>query len=194
MTFGSFADFVAGTAVCDPRCADFVAGAALGEPWTCRFRGRQHMFVSGARIQPIEGQCASFTDLQLQEVDQIMIIMRCLPQEIHRHLAFHGKSTTMKELLESPSFYERQSRALEFARGSQKGNPVGYDKPPKGAGKDTKCRRCGKPGHFEEDCWAKSPKRTDQDKGKGKDKAKGKEKGKGKPQSPHRDGKGNSTL
>ena len=30
-TCGSFADFVAGTALCDPRCADFVAGAALGE-------------------------------------------------------------------------------------------------------------------------------------------------------------------
>ena len=48
----------------------------------------------------------------------------------------------------------------------------------------------GKPGHFEKDCWAKSPKRTDKDKGKGKDKAKGKEKGNGKSQSPHRDGKG----
>ena len=28
-TCGSFADFVAGTALCDPRRADFVAGAAL---------------------------------------------------------------------------------------------------------------------------------------------------------------------
>ena len=28
----SFANFVAGTALFDPRCADFVAGAALGEP------------------------------------------------------------------------------------------------------------------------------------------------------------------
>ena len=66
----------------------------------------------------LKDQCASFADLQLQEVDQIMIIMRCLPQEIHRHLASHGKPTTMKELLESFAFYEGQSRALEFARGS----------------------------------------------------------------------------
>ena len=30
-TYGSFADLVAGTALCDPRCADFVAGAPLGD-------------------------------------------------------------------------------------------------------------------------------------------------------------------
>ena len=39
-------DFVAGTALCDPRCTNFVAGAALCEPRSadltskCRFRGR----------------------------------------------------------------------------------------------------------------------------------------------------------
>ena len=32
MTCDSFADFVPGTALCDPRCEEFVAGAALGEP------------------------------------------------------------------------------------------------------------------------------------------------------------------
>ena len=35
MTFGHvarFADFVASTALCEPRCADFVAGTALCEP------------------------------------------------------------------------------------------------------------------------------------------------------------------
>ena len=36
-TRDSFADFVAGTALCDPRCADFVAGAALGEPQSADF-------------------------------------------------------------------------------------------------------------------------------------------------------------
>ena len=36
-TCGSFANFVAGTALCDPRCTDFVAGAALGEPQSVDF-------------------------------------------------------------------------------------------------------------------------------------------------------------
>ena len=70
---------------------------------------------------------------------------------------------------------------------SHKGNPVGYDRPPKGSpkggkdrppkgegkGKEVRCRRCGKPGHVEKDCWSKSPKRTDKDKGKGKSSEKG---------------------
>ena len=121
------------------------------------------------------------------EVDQIMVMMRCLPQEIHRHLAFHGKSSTLRELMESLEFYEQQSKALDFSRDSHKGNPVGYDRPPKGSpkggkdrtpksegkGKEIRCRRCGKPGHVEKDCWSKSPKRTDKDKGKGKGNEKG---------------------
>ena len=121
------------------------------------------------------------------EVDQIMVMMRCLPQEIHRHLAFHGKSATLRELMESLEFYEQQSKALDFFRDSHKGNPVGYDRPPKGnpkggkdrtpkgegKGKEIRCRRCGKPGHVEKDCWSKSPKRTDKDKGKGKGNEKG---------------------
>ena len=88
------------------------------------------------------------------------------------------------ELLE---FYEQQSKALDFSRDSHKGNPVGYDRPPKGSpkggkdrtpkgegkGKEIRCRRCGKPGHVEKDCWSKSPKRTDKDKGKGKGSEKG---------------------
>ena len=40
----------------------------------------------------LRDQCAAFADLQMMEVDQIMVMMRCLPQEIHRRLAFHGKS------------------------------------------------------------------------------------------------------
>ena len=121
------------------------------------------------------------------EVDQIMVMMRCLPQEIHRHLAFHGKSSTLRELMELLEFYEQQSKALDFSRDSHKGNPVGYDRPPKGSpkggkdrtpkgegkGKEIRCRRCGKPGHVEKDCWSKSPKRTDKDKGKGKGSEKG---------------------
>ena len=121
------------------------------------------------------------------ELDQIMVMMRCLPQEIHRHLAFHGKSSTLRELMESLEFYEQQSKALDFSRDSHKGNPVGYDRPPKGSpkggkertpkgegkGKEIRCRRCGKPGHVEKDCWSKSPKRTDKDKGKGKGSEKG---------------------
>ena len=121
----------------------------------------------------LRDQCAVFADLQTMEVDQIMVMMRCLPQEIHRHLAFHGKSATLRELMESLEFYEQQSKALDFSRDSHKGNPVGYDRPPKGSpkggkdrtpkgegkGKEIRCRRCG---------WSKSPKRTDKDKGKGK--------------------------
>ena len=42
-TCGSFADFVAGAALCDPRRADFVAGAALCEP-------RNANFVAGAAL------------------------------------------------------------------------------------------------------------------------------------------------
>ena len=130
----------------------------------------------------LRDQCAAFADLQMMEVDQIMVMMRCLPQEIHRHLAFHGKSSTLRELMESLEFYEQQSKALDFSRDSHKGNPVGYDRPPKGSpkggkdrtpkgegkGKEIRCRRCGKPGHVEKDCWSKSPRRTDKDKGKGK--------------------------
>ena len=133
----------------------------------------------------LRDQCAAFADLQMMEVDQIMVMMRCLPQEIHRHLAFHGKSSTLRELMESLDFYEQQSKALDFSRDSHKGNPVGYDRPPKGSpkggkdrtpkgegkGKEIRCRRCGKPGHVE--CWSKSPKRTDKDKGKGKGSEKG---------------------
>ena len=135
----------------------------------------------------LRDQCAAFADLQMMEVDQIMVMMRCLPQEIHRHLAFHGKSSTLRELMESLEFYEQQSKALDFSRDSHKGNPVGYDRPPKGSpkggndrtpkgegkGKEIRCRRCGKPGHVEKDCWSKSPKRTDKDKGKGKGSEKG---------------------
>ena len=135
----------------------------------------------------LRDQCAAFADLQMMEVDQIMVMMRCLPQEIHRHLAFHGKSATLRELMESLEFYEQQSKALDFSRDSHKGNPVGYDRPPKGSpkggkdrtpkgegkGKEIRCRRCGKPGHAEKDCWSKSPKRTDKDKGKGKGSEKG---------------------
>ena len=135
----------------------------------------------------LRDQCAAFADLQMMEVDQIMVMMRCLPQEIHRHLAFHGKSSTLRELMESLEFYEQQSKALDFSRDSHKGNPVGYDRPPKGSpkggkerapkgegkGKEIRCRRCGKPGHVEKDCWSKSPKRTDKDKGKGKGNEKG---------------------
>ena len=44
----------------------------------------------------LRDQCAAFADLQMMEVDQIMVMMRCLPQEIHRHLAFHGKSSTLR--------------------------------------------------------------------------------------------------
>ena len=40
---GSFADFVAGAALCDPQCADFVAGTALCEP-------RSADFVAGAAL------------------------------------------------------------------------------------------------------------------------------------------------
>ena len=135
----------------------------------------------------LRDQCAAFADLQMMEVDQIMVMMRCLPQEIHRHLAFHGKSSTLRELMESLEFYEQQSKALDFSRDSHKGNPVGYDRPPKGnpkggkdrtpkgegKGKEIRCRRCGKSGHVEKDCWSKSPKRTDKDKGKGKGNEKG---------------------
>ena len=135
----------------------------------------------------LRDQCAAFADLQMMEVDQIMVMMRCLPQEIHRHLAFHGKSATLRELMESLEFYEQQSKALDFSRDSHKGNPVGYDRPPKGnpkggkdrapkgegKGKEIRCRRCGKPGHVEKDCWSKSPKRTNKDKGKGKGNEKG---------------------
>ena len=81
----------------------------------------------------LRDQCAAFADLQMMEVDQIMVMMRCLPQEIHRHLAFHGKSATLRELMESLEFYEQQSKALDFSRDSHKGNPVGYDRPPKGS-------------------------------------------------------------
>ena len=135
----------------------------------------------------LRDQCAAFADLQMMEVDQIMVMMRCLPQEIHRQLAFHGKSSTLRELMESLEFYEQQSKALDFSRDSHKGNLVGYDRPPKGSpkggkdrapkgegkGKEIRCRRCGKPGHVEKDCWSKSPKRTDKDKGKGKGNEKG---------------------
>ena len=135
----------------------------------------------------LRDQCAAFADLQMMEVDQIMVMMRCLPQEIHRHLAFHGKSATLRELMESLEFYKQQSKALDFSRDSHKGNPVGYDRPPKGnpkggkdrtpkgegKGKEIRCRRCGKPGHVKKDCWSKSPKRTDKDKGKGKGNEKG---------------------
>ena len=135
----------------------------------------------------LRDQCAAFADLQMMEVDQIMVMMRCLPQEIHRHLAFHGKSSTLRELMDSLEFYEQQSKAFDFSRDSHKGNPVGYDRPPKGSpkggkdrtpkgegkGKEIRCRRCGKPGHVEKDCWSKSPKRTDKDKGKGKGSEKG---------------------
>ena len=44
------ADFVAGTALCEPPCADFVVGAALCEPpcWLLRFRsiGRFQLVLS----------------------------------------------------------------------------------------------------------------------------------------------------
>ena len=56
-TCSSFADFVAGTALCDPRCADFVAGAALGEPQSVDFvagtalrEPRSADFVAGAAL------------------------------------------------------------------------------------------------------------------------------------------------
>ena len=56
-TCGSFADFVAGTALCDPRCADFVAGAALCEPRSADFVTRTALceprsadFVAGAAL------------------------------------------------------------------------------------------------------------------------------------------------
>ena len=42
-TCGLFADFVAGTALCEPRSADFVAGTTLCEP-------RSADFVAGAAL------------------------------------------------------------------------------------------------------------------------------------------------
>ena len=74
----------------------------------------------------LRDQCAAFADLQMMEVDQIMVTMRCLPQEIHRHLAFHGKSATLRELMESLEFYEQQSKAFDFSRDSHKGSPAGH--------------------------------------------------------------------
>ena len=161
------------------------AGSAKNPLDTCLFLTQEF-----ARLRE---KCAAFTDLQM--------IMRCLPQEIHRHLAFHGMSSTLQELMESLEFYEQQSKELDFSRDSHKGNPVGYDRPPKGSpkggkdrppkgdgkGKEVRCRRCGKPGHVEKDCWSKSPKRTDKDKGKGKGSEKGgKPKGgKDRSQSPY---------
>ena len=42
--------------------------------------------------------------------------------------------------MESLEFYEQQSKALDFSRDSHKGNPVGYDRPPKGSPKGGKDR------------------------------------------------------
>ena len=56
-TCGSFADFVAGTARGQPRCADIVAGTALGEPQSADFvagtalgESRSADFVAGAAL------------------------------------------------------------------------------------------------------------------------------------------------
>ena len=40
--------------------------------------------------------------------------------------------------MESLEFYEQQSKALDFSRDSHKGNPVGYDRPPREAPKEGK--------------------------------------------------------
>ena len=50
-TCGSFADFVAGAALCEPRCADFVAVTARCDP-------RHVDFVAGAAL--CEPRCAEF--------------------------------------------------------------------------------------------------------------------------------------
>ena len=56
-TCASFADFVTGAALCDPRCADFVAGAALCEP-------RSADFVAGTALG--EPRSADFVNLKVQ--------------------------------------------------------------------------------------------------------------------------------
>ena len=68
-TCGSFADFVAGTALCDPRCADFVAGAALCEPRSADFvtgtapcEPRSADFAAGAAL----GQAQRLVNLEVQ--------------------------------------------------------------------------------------------------------------------------------
>ena len=58
-TCGSFADFVAGTALCDPRCADFVTGAALCEPRSADFVDLVNLEVQ------ISWQAQHFVDLEV---------------------------------------------------------------------------------------------------------------------------------
>ena len=65
----------------------------------------------------LRDQCAAFADLQMMEVDQIMVMMRCLPQEIHRHLAFHGKSSTLRELMVVPVRDLKIASPIRFVAG-----------------------------------------------------------------------------
>ena len=62
-TCGSFADFVAGAALGEPRSADFVAGTALGEPRSADFvagtalgEPRSADFVAGTALVNLEVQ------------------------------------------------------------------------------------------------------------------------------------------
>ena len=64
-TCGSFADFVAGAVIGEPRSADFVAGAALGEPRSADFvagaalgEPRSADFVAGTAL--CDPRCADF--------------------------------------------------------------------------------------------------------------------------------------